>query len=118
MNTVSFLIYIADVLPSLAAALIFWACIGCIVGAFLIACHYDNHRPESARKVRRLWFIPFAMIFVGIFLPSSNTFYLIAASEIGEDVVTSPRAKKIMQVLDSKLDDFLKEAATMSTATE
>jgi hypothetical protein len=40
-------------------------------------------------------------------VPSSNTFYLIAASEVGQQVVETPEAQEVLDLLKAKIKDML-----------
>lgn len=115
MNTLSWLIYAADasqnarsVLGSSAAALLIFGGIGLVMGwAFVLS---EEKRKSLAIASTVVWAT--FLIICGIALiviPSSKTIYMIAASEAGEQVVTSPEAVEMMGDLKAIIKKRLKE---------
>lgn len=126
MNSLTWFIYIADVLYK---QLVFiWFLLIAVPIAYLVVRlgkkmwseNIWSWEPEEVKEnkciVRIQPFIttykPFVFSIIGIFLinliPSQDTFYLMAASEAGEMVVKTPEAQEIMsdlkQILDAQLE--------------
>lgn len=131
MNSLSWLIYAADVSQSIDVVTILGSVgAGALVGASLYTDtserrawdHQLNEnrrypslyaKPEGERPgttqplagLRRNALIAIAaMVSVNIVFPSAPTLYAIAASEVGEQVIKSPTATKAVKALDAWLD--------------
>lgn len=126
MNSLSILLYIADVLYTttgvLTVSLIFgW--IGYAVGSLVYKMWGNDtwsfDEPDvKARKAKarswspipkQKWFWISGLIILFLTLvPSKDTFYMIVASEAGETVVNTPEAKEIMsdvkEIIDIQLE--------------
>lgn len=126
MNSLSILIYLADVLPRLAAAggiasviMVGAGIIGTIVGRFVTWERYSQRDDEWAQTLisrktigdyAMKMLLAAAIIFpISILIPSQKTFYMIAASEIDESIVTSPEAKETFNELRDIVLQRLKE---------
>jgi len=115
MNSLSWMIYAAEVVGRMGDVSTFFS-IGCAMAypmsIVLTAYAIDMHdmTQESAQKWRRMPVIvglialPFAVL-----TPSSNTIYLIAASEAGETVIQSPEAREVFNDLKTIIKGKLKE---------
>lgn len=132
MNTLSWLIYAAGVLDSVNFGLsfAFFCAVGCIPVAWFArgvtsanVMEYDyptEHRPDGSRDYRSwqtwvtatrrkaLYVVPAAFYVVVAVLPSSKTVWLVAASEAGETIVTSPDAIEMMGDLKAIIKQRLK----------
>lgn len=102
MNDFSWLIYAAGISENLSAVFILGA-IAAMAWALFDAMLNDLETNKF--KVPRLA-IPTAVscALISSILPSSNTIYAIAASEMGEEVLQSATATKAMKALDAWLD--------------
>lgn len=109
MNNLSWLLYLADVLPNLAnVAVITLTAVGCFGTIGIVAWFIDyadeksrndaKGLPTTAPKPPIKTYILTLLIsgFIFIFTPSKETIYLIAGSEAGEAVVTSNEGKEIL----------------------
>lgn len=99
MNSLSWLIYLAQVLPAikdvlvgLGVGLIIYLTIWIIVYAAGVA---EGNSKISKPKIKWV-FISVTLILVSVFIPSKETIYLIAGSEAGEAVVTSEGGKEVL----------------------
>lgn len=133
MNTLSWLIYAAAALDK---AMVFIA-IGVAVCAVAIVTAWffrgfaaidvheidfpNEHQPEGSSsyttwqfwkrktEAKRTYAVPIALLFLAVFLPSSTTVYMIAASEAGEAVVTSEDGQAMLndlrEIIRQKLED-------------
>ena len=115
MNSLSWMIYAAETVEKLgnvSTVIAIMAAIGYPTTVFLTAMAVDMHdmTADAAAKWRRLPIIfglaalPFAVL-----TPSSNTVYLIAASEAGETIVKSREAKDVFDDLKTIIKSKLKE---------
>jgi len=117
MNSLSVLIYLADISTSVSVVSFALGAIGLIVCAAVTIGYLVTTDEDSAEEVRGHLFcgkalkrvVPITAIlfFVGLFTPSKEGIYLIAASEVGEEVVKSDVAKKSLAVIENYLDDVI-----------
>jgi len=116
VNNLSWLIYIAEVVPNLGSFCVFLAVVsGCLVVLIMVVTVLTIvDEDETARKflkIKPIKFVPIFFLFVStgsILTPSKEALYLIAASEAGEVAVTSPEGQEILndlqQVLKAQLE--------------
>lgn len=121
MNSLSWILYFADVLSKagslfggLGGVLLFVSVV-CIIPGFLVEWR-NSDEPETARSRKAftrisLIGIPLAsfMILASIFIPSKETMYMIAASEVGETVMTSTDGKEIYTELKATILDNIRQ---------
>jgi hypothetical protein len=124
MNSLSWLIYAADVLGGIHGVLaaVMVACVIATIASFILAGVKLDESPMSygeerkadkaelakvARKRARMGFkFAGAAAVLGVAmaaLPGSRTLYLVAASEAGEAVVNTPEAKEILTMLHERI---------------
>lgn len=126
MNELSWLLYAADVVGDLDATCAF-VTIGGTIGLSIyagikgLACAVnsgfdeDEVLPPIGTVAKKLW-LPLAIAaLLGIVTPSKNTIYAIAASHMGERVLTSATGGKALLALDAWLD---KQIATSPAAAD
>jgi len=119
MNELSWFLYWADVVPSLGTAvqLIFFLLgigFGILFVVFL-ACHIDGYGYGNRKYLPGKYpisavfaFFLCLVIWFGTFLvPSRETIYMIAASEAGEMVVTSPEAREMLNDLKAIIKGYI-----------
>lgn len=114
MNNLSWMIYAADVLGNLrnlftACAIMSGLAVCAISLAYAIGQADGDVEEGSWKKPLRLLPLVFVFALMAVLSPSSSTIYMIAASEAGETVVTSPEAKEIFSDLKSVIKSKLKE---------
>lgn len=107
MNNLSWMLYLADVLPSFAGAL-GAVCVITIIGYCIarIVCIADRFEWRFAG-----YWLPTAALataLVTALVPSREAIYLIAASEAGEQALESPEMQKARKVINNWLDKQLK----------
>lgn len=115
MNSLSWMIYAAEVagrLAEVAVGMTIMAGIG--YGGALIATgmavNDGDMAPETAASWRRLPAVLFFIFLpISVFAPSANAIYMIAASEAGETIVTSPEAREVFNDLKTIIKSKLKE---------
>jgi hypothetical protein len=122
MNDLSWLLYAADVLPSLKGWMnvASWCLIiPCILGWFIVTCMIMSEGLDDELRAFRngLWngtktALPFLFVCLTIstIIPSRDTIYLIAASEMGEEALKTEQAQKVGDYLDSLLDNLADRA--------
>ena len=126
MNSLSWMIYLTEVvsrLVPLATVGGVFLLVGGMAAAFLGSIgwsYYSWDGPEARAKgdalqvslrkwgIRAISFAPI-LIAVALLTPTAKTVYLIAASEAGEAVVTSPEAKEMLGDLKEIIRKRLKE---------
>lgn len=100
MNNLSLLLYLADALDSLKVI--------SIIFLFLVIFGLIGTLIDGSPRARDLqkYCVIAAIVFSSLIVvcPTSSTVYAIAASEMGEEVITSPTAGKAAKALDAWLD--------------
>ena len=124
MNTVSFLIYLTYVLPSLstifgiAAFVLGMATLVAIVTYLVAKGEASSYRASDDDKrfvVTVGGIVKFLVIglvpsfLLALTIPDRQTMYMIAASELGEEVIDSPEAKQLYQDLRDVIDTYKKK---------
>lgn len=121
MNTLSFILYLADVsgfIDRFASIIgiggIIIAIIAFTIGQLAVTEENYTGKAEEERKVVRAFafgLLKYAMpaLLLATFIPSQKTLYLIAASEIGEEVVMSETGEKVLNIINDKLDSYTDE---------
>lgn len=128
MNNLSLLILLSDIAPSIAWAITFSSAAGVIFSSFFLLMSTFETRwfinsEENARINKRfrkvcppVLYICLFGFFISMLVPSDkDTYYLIAASEAGEEVLASDEAKKARQVVSKYLDELLEEETVVDS---
>lgn len=104
------MIYLAEVSEGIKLTL---AMVGAIALTILVVVSVmlcvEDEWDKYGGKVKRAITLSFVAIAVSIFIPSSKTIYMIAGSEIGEEALASERGRKIIDILDQKIDEIAKD---------
>lgn len=114
MNSLSWMIYAADVLVRLISFFGVGAAVFLFAGgvSFLATAEPTNLNREEKMSVRKLGkkLFAFAACFaiIACFLPSKGTVYMIAASEAGEQVIKTPEAREMFESLRLRIMEELK----------
>lgn len=123
MNNLSWMLYWADVAEKISSAVGFTFTLMCLILAGLSLFFFGFSREQRASDTeRKMWrrsyltTIPFSFVFLMVALatnlvPSKQTIYLIAASEMGEASVQqfTPELTKIRGVVNKYLDKALEK---------
>lgn len=114
MNTLSWMIYAADVVGALNALSGLVTVVAApIAGASAAHIFIDEPKGEKLTTARRMirnnLIVTAIFSAICVFTPSKDTIYAIAASEMGEEVIKSPTAGKAMKALDAWLNAQIKE---------
>lgn len=108
MNSLSWFLYFADVVTSVSTFLgfivIFWMM--ALAGHSLFTViNNDIHRDEKNPYIRKRWFAFVILLGVVVqLIPSKNTMYAIAASELGQSAMESKLGTKAMQAIEAWID--------------
>lgn len=131
MNDLSWLLYLADVLPAFSggvgvvgALISIAALIGLAVN--IIMSIYGEGDASDAEEVKAMsqklaffrWLFPCALLLSlsTNLVPSKETFYAIAVSEMGEELLKSPEIGKARKALNNWLDDQLEEQKVVAVS--
>lgn len=114
MNNLSWILYWADVLPQLSSALAIICFLLFVPVAVLFVIGFTDAGGEAEAdspimaRFRNLWWavVLLPLLWLGsFFVPDDkNTYYAIAASEVGEEVLKTPEVGKARQALNNWLD--------------
>lgn len=102
MNSLSWFLYLADVIGNVKGVLILFAIIfgmgslGWLVAKACVAADDDESAKKFAHFMRFVPWIFVSVTFLTAIIPSRDTIYLIAGSEAGEAVVTSEAGQEIL----------------------
>ncbi len=112
MNSLSWFLYLADIIPMLGfiigQAVIVVIVLGGIGMAFwFFATLDDDDFPKPPFK--RFFAVVIVMGLIGVLTPSKQTIYLIAGSEAGEYVVTSPEGQEIINDIKAIIKSQIEE---------
>lgn len=109
MNSLSWLIYFAEVsgdLKGLFSGFAIITGVGVIVGTLFSWIELDQFSP---RYVAFGLLGAFMLAVASVLMPSSKTVYMIAASEAGEVIVSSPEARELVGSIKKTILDRLNE---------
>lgn len=121
-------VWLASILPGISAmcgviALVLagYCAIKVIVAALNHTNYEREYKPEiykSSGEILRLkWFkwpaitIVFFIV-TSVAIPSQKTMYLMLGAYMGQSLVQSETADKVIKIMNGKLDEYLKEAET------
>jgi ABC-type Co2+ transport system permease subunit len=123
MNQLSWLLYLADVSDSSEGWLIFFGGLATVVSltSLLVLCNtpLDEKGVRAAAGNTMLVSVPATLVCVllSVLLPSRDTVYAIAASELGEQVLTSETGQRAGRALNAWLDKQISNEAPATPAT-
>lgn len=114
MNTLSIIIYLASVLPSLKFVSVTFLLASLVTVLVLtLAIHdpvFTDEKKEDLSRMRRGFFKAFlTLTLLAVILPNKETVYMIAASEMGETVITSEEGKETFNLLKENVDQYLRD---------
>lgn len=109
MNSLSWFLYLADVVGNLSGAIVAIAIIliiSSLFGAFFYVAANERKPPMYFA-----WCFTgaSAMLFLASFLPSKNTMYAIAASELGQKAVESELGGKALKAVEQWIEGQVKK---------
>lgn len=127
MNSLSWFLYIVDVVGSLGGALSFFTgfmFIAVLTFALYGAANrsFSQSYPELASSKKEAVIaknvfaslpkyikITIVMVLFDTLIPSTRTLYMIAGSEFSEDAIMSETGKRVQDAINKKLDEYLTE---------
>lgn len=134
MNTLSWFLYLASVLPKfgdmlgIIGTLVLIAGVIFIVPGHLFPWNFSasyTPKEEVARSRDKFAYLSTRMVIMGLvflalsnLIPSTRTFYMIAASEMGEVVVKSDEAKELMNELKDTITYQLRSMRVETDKTQ
>ena len=116
MNTLSILLYLGDVVSTLEILLSASLAAVSIVMLFFAICYVENlekkHGTEKEenfvlRGLSSCFKVLIVTVFLLVLVPNKDTIYLIAASEVGEEVIESPITQRLATKIEKYLDNVL-----------
>ena len=116
MNSLSWILYAAEVFGRLGIVCGLLGAVGALgmLGLAADILVEDSGTDKSEFALRyifwRLW-VPVVLVLIAIFAPSSQTVYMIAASQAAETVATTPEAKAMLGDIKIIIAKQLSEAA-------
>lgn len=112
MNSLSWLIYAANTLPSFARG---WSalfiCADVLWIFYSVICIIDALNQEKTISVVKPALVAILLFIIALmsnFIPDRNTFYLIAASQMGEKMIQTDEFKSLQEVIDLELKSHIK----------
>lgn len=106
MNSLSWMIYAAEVVGRVGPTLMFGGGCFMLLGLFLFLPASDDLLSFSS--CRKILFAGIVALFIGLFVPSASTVYMVAASEAGEQVIKTPEAREMFTALKGRIMEELK----------
>lgn len=104
------LVWAADVLPSIAAFVIF-LCISVLavsaVAFMNTACSSYINDKEVSKLSKHLCIISLVILLLAFLVPSKNTIYLMTGAYMTQSVYESEVGKKIVRILEIKMEEAL-----------
>lgn len=124
MNSLSWLLYFAEVSSNIGAFAIFMMVVSAIVSIILslvIMCNDTRSMPDAFNangpRIRNGATYAFLFSILGFLFPSQNTVYLIIASESASTIVTSESGQKMIGDIQNIVSLKLESIADDLTAT-
>jgi hypothetical protein len=108
MNSISWFIYLSDVAQNIGIALFIGGVLA--VGAAGACCFFAamedwETTPSAARS---MMYFAMPAILISCLIHGKTTMYAMAASQLGETVITSPEGKEMIDDTKQILRDYLK----------
>jgi hypothetical protein len=112
MNSVSWFIYLVDIIGKaehffqVSLFLVgMWIVLKCLFSATFFMNGFGDDQKAAAQmfKSKPKYIIFLVLSIVTIFIPSKQAIYLIAGSEMGEEIVKTEEAKKIRSLVNKQI---------------
>lgn len=108
MNNLSWLIYVADMVGNLSGLLtgiiVMAVALTIIMGCIAVDSYDEEYKKSYGKKAYKFLKLALLCGVLSVVVPSKNTLYLIAASEMGEQVIQTETAKKVELYLNKLLE--------------
>ncbi|MBL4795774.1 MAG: hypothetical protein JKY50_00010 [Oleispira sp.] len=110
MNSLSWFLYLADMLPALGLTCGLLAGFGAVVYPITIMWLNDfgRERGDYTVNFKVMASVIALLMVVAVIIPSKSTIYLIAGSEAGEAVVTSVEGQEILNDIKTIIKQQIK----------
>lgn len=116
MNSLSWFLYLADVIPSLGGVFVLM-CVCCImfyvVGAWIVGMEYSDREkvftPFYRKHRKKVFIFCILFAFIASVTPTQRTMYLILGSETTEAAMNSETGQRVLNAVNKKLDEYLTE---------
>lgn len=99
MNSLSWLIYLCSVLPSLSFLFVGVGFAGLVAYFVGVGIWSGETGTNHFKSTKLLGIIPAVLLLIATLIPSERALYMIAASEMGETVVTSEAGQEVFNEL-------------------
>jgi hypothetical protein len=122
MSAIMWFLYLADVVSSIgdiSGLIILIIGVALVVAIPIYVVAYNNgdvkeeNKPFYAKLLKRLSIILSITIFFNVVIPSKNTIYMMLGVQVTGNLIQeaskSPITEKALQLLESKLDEAIKE---------
>lgn len=106
MNSLSWLLLLTDIFSNISALSVIFSILGVIL-LFGLCAYYDCVYDRAYPHIKSFLVGLSVVISISILVPSKNTMYMIAASEVGEKALKTPEAKELYDLLHNKLKETL-----------
>ena len=109
--SIELLIYVADLADRVVGIELFavLAIIGSAVVGGVLLLESDGKPTELVGTCKKVSGISAIVLVICFLIPSQKTIYMMAGASIGRDVVQSDIAIKVKKIIESKLNDYVKE---------
>jgi Ca2+/Na+ antiporter len=107
MNSLSWLIYLADIIPNVGTICVLLGLLFLILSGAAFFAYTD--KTISFKTFISLLITAIVLLVIATLVPERTTIMMIAASEFGEEIATSAEAKNIGGKAYKSLDKFLSE---------
>ena len=101
MNDLSWLILLGEVVEKVSVALTLFPALVLMLMSIVQLYHYTERYTTYFRL--RTFIAILCVFMVGVAIPSKQTIYMIAASEVTGNVVSSPEGKEVLNLLKEEL---------------
>jgi uncharacterized membrane protein len=109
--SIELLIYVADLADRVPAIIVI--AVSVIIGALIFAgvnmLDKDDDSSKTVDYCKKIGHISAIIVVVCFFIPSQKTIYMMAGASIGREVAQSDIAIKVKKIIESKLNDYVKE---------
>lgn len=109
MNSLSWFLYLSNVVANLQPLFGISGTIGVVVAGFLLAAFFiEGWKPGSSYGVK-VFFASLFFIFIACLIPSKSTMYAIAASQMGERIVAAPEMSGVTSDAEKALRKWIRK---------
>ena len=109
--SIELLIYVADLATRVPAIIFFaiLAILGSLIVGGVLLLESDGEPTKLVNTCKKVSGISAIVLAICFFIPSQKTIYMMAGASIGREVAQSDIAIKVKKIIESKLNDYVKE---------